>query len=166
MAKATGSRRGSSRTQVSAYSDSLPDSELAKNHPACPDEGRELSKGADSQIGDTGKRPNRNWPKNRTYRKQTIKPCLTETRIDTKHLRQPGPGLANLQSRRRTMVSRNTDRGPRSTILTAFLTGSDSQTEIDVTRTKQTTEKFLTGTRTAISVSQKRRDFKPNKMPG
>jgi hypothetical protein len=39
--------------------------------------------------------------------------------------------------------------------LSPFLTGSDSQTEIDVTRSKQTAEKFLTGSRTAISVSRK-----------
>ena len=36
-----------------------------------------------------------------------------------------------------------------------FLTGSDSQTEFGVTHSKQTTEKFLTGARTAISVSRK-----------
>jgi hypothetical protein len=34
-----------------------------------------------------------------------------------------------------------------------FLTGSGSQTEIDVTRRKQTTKKFLTGARTHISDS-------------
>jgi hypothetical protein len=36
-----------------------------------------------------------------------------------------------------------------------FLTGSDSQTEIDVTLSKQTTEKFLTGARMHIKVSRK-----------
>jgi hypothetical protein len=36
-----------------------------------------------------------------------------------------------------------------------FLTGSDPQTEIDVTPSKQTTEKFLTGARMHISVSRK-----------
>jgi hypothetical protein len=36
-----------------------------------------------------------------------------------------------------------------------FLTGSDPQTEIDVTLSKQTTEKFLTGARMHISVSRK-----------
>jgi hypothetical protein len=35
----------------------------------------------------------------------------------------------------------------------AFLTGSASQTEIDVTHRKQTTKKFLTGARTHISDS-------------
>jgi len=39
-------------------------------------------------------------------------------------------------------------RGARP--LAPFLTGSGPQTEIDVTCTKQTTEKFLTGSRTAI----------------
>jgi hypothetical protein len=36
-----------------------------------------------------------------------------------------------------------------------FLTGSASQTKIDVTLSKQTTEKFLTGARMHISVSPK-----------
>jgi hypothetical protein len=38
-----------------------------------------------------------------------------------------------------------------------FLTGSDSQTEFDVTLSKQTTENFLTGARMHISVSRKQR---------
>ena len=37
-----------------------------------------------------------------------------------------------------------------------LLTGTDQQTEIDLTRSKQTTEKFLTGARTHISLSRKR----------
>ena len=44
--------------------------------------------------------------------------------------------------------TRVADRGSRP--LAPFLTGSAPQTEIDVTCTKQTTEKFLTGSRTAI----------------
>jgi len=36
-----------------------------------------------------------------------------------------------------------------------FLTGSARQTEVDVTLSKQTTGKFLTGARTAISVPRK-----------
>jgi hypothetical protein len=37
----------------------------------------------------------------------------------------------------------------------AFLTETDEHSEIDVTLSKQKTEKFLTGARTAISVSRK-----------
>ena len=37
-----------------------------------------------------------------------------------------------------------------------LLTGTDQQTEIDLTRSKQTTNKFLTGARTHISLSRKR----------
>jgi hypothetical protein len=48
------------------------------------------------------------------------------------------------------MISRNTDRGLRSTLLNAFLTGSAPQTEFDVTYSKQTLEKILPGARTAI----------------
>jgi hypothetical protein len=43
---------------------------------------------------------------------------------------------------------------------TTFLTGSASQTEFVVTRSKQTTAEFLTGARTAISVSQFRAEFR------
>src|ERR1700735_5610837 len=45
-------------------------------------------------------------------------------------------------------LSRNSSRMRRR--FSPFLTGSDSQTEIDVTHSKQTTEKFLTGARTHI----------------
>ena len=62
---------------------------------------------------------NRNRPKNRTRRKQTIKPSLTETRI-------------------------------------AFLPGSASQVECDVTYSKQTTGRFLPGATTACLQSAKR----------
>jgi hypothetical protein len=43
-----------------------------------------------------------------------------------------------------------------------FLTGSAPQTEIDVTLSKQTTEKFLTGARTAFSRHQLCRDSRSN----
>ena len=56
MAKATSSRESSSKTEVSVYSETLADSELAKNH---PDQGRELSKGTDSQNGNIEKRAHR-----------------------------------------------------------------------------------------------------------
>jgi hypothetical protein len=44
---------------------------------------------------------------------------------------------------------------------TTFLTGSASQTEFVVTHSKQTTDEFLTGARTAIKVSQFRAEFQP-----
>jgi hypothetical protein len=46
----------------------------------------------------------------------------------------------------------------KSFVFPAFLTGSASQTEFDVTPTKQTTEKFLTGARTHI------KDFKIRRL--
>ena len=52
MAKATSSRESSSKTEVSVHSDTLADSEHAKNHP-------ELSKGTDSQNGNIEKRAHR-----------------------------------------------------------------------------------------------------------
>lgn len=56
-------------------------------------------------------------------------------------------------------------RGPRiagrgSRPRAPFLTGSASQTEFDVTPTKQTMGKFLTGARTAIKVAQSRAEFR------
>src|ERR1700734_4334714 len=79
---------------------------------------------------------NRNWPKNRTYKKKTTKACQTKTRIDTGYFEffshfVPQPGGFDAAS-------------------APFLTGSWSQTEFAVTHSKQTTEKFLTGARTHI----------------
>jgi seryl-tRNA synthetase len=88
---------------------------------------------------------NRNWPKNRTYRKQTTKPCLTETRIDTRSFEfffhfVPQPRGFNAMD-------------------APLLTGSGSQTEFDVTHSKQTTEKFLTGARMHIKDFDYSHDF-------
>src|SRR5580704_3255813 len=88
------------------------------------------------EFGRRNRISNRNWPKNRTCRKQTTKPCLTETRIDTRHSEFSSHFVP--QSRGFNAAS------------AAFLTGSWSQTEIDVTHSKQTTGKFLTGARTHI----------------
>jgi hypothetical protein len=67
--------------------------DFASLYPACPDEGKELSRRGmlslnplfesrtrqpDVQFSD---KSNRSWRANRSYRKQTIKPSLTETRI-------------------------------------------------------------------------------------
>jgi hypothetical protein len=54
-------------------------------------------------------------------------------------------------------------RGSRP--LAPFLTGSASQTEFDVTPTKQKVEKFLTGARTAFKVAQFRPEFQPESQP-
>src|ERR1700733_909583 len=94
---------------------------------------------------------NRNWPKNRTFRKQTTKLCLTETRIDAIHFEffshfVPQPRGFNAAS-------------------APFLTGSWSQTEFDVTHSKQTTEKFLTGARTHIKDFDFSHDFAPPTLP-
>ncbi|MGD0404836.1 MAG: hypothetical protein ABSB66_16760 [Candidatus Acidiferrales bacterium] len=61
-------------------------------------------------------------------------------------------------------------RGPRiagrgSRPLAPFLTGSASQTEFDVTPTKQKVEKFLTGARTTFKVAQFRPEFQPKSQP-
>src|ERR1700735_1773720 len=103
MAKATSSRERSRNTEAPVRSNTLPDSEPAKNYP-------EISKGTDSQNGNADTSPKEARRPRATV---AIEPCAP------------------------------------------FLTGSDPQREFDVTRPKQTTEKFLTGARTAISVSRK-----------
>jgi hypothetical protein len=50
-------------------------------------------------------------------------------------------------------LSRNSSQIQRR--FSPFLTGSGPQTEFDVTHSKQTTEKFLTGTRTAIKPARR-----------
>ncbi len=55
--------------------------------------------------------------------------------------------------------------GPGSRPLAPFLTGSASQTEFDLTHSKQTTGEFLTGARTAFKVSQFRPEFQPKSRP-
>jgi seryl-tRNA synthetase len=88
------------------------------------------------EFGRRNRISNRNWPINRTYRKQTTKPCLTETRIDTRHFEFSSHFVPQ-------------PRGFNAAVA-PFLTGSGSQTEFDVTHSKQTTEKFLTGARMHI----------------
>jgi hypothetical protein len=171
------------------------------------------------EFGRRNRISNRNWPKNRTCRKQTTKPCLTETRIDTRHFEFSShfvaPALAVHKSRtihhsrpplrqgtafhpeprRRAAVPNSAQNTGGSTLVAEatleaarttthlpfssvgaqhaapgtdtwlisnnwrhrcggrflqFLTGSGSQTEFDVTHSKQTTEKFLTGARMHI----------------
>jgi hypothetical protein len=53
------------------------------------------------------------------------------------------------------------DEGRATSHCAPFLTGSASQTEFDVTHSKQTTGEFLTGARTAIKVAQFRPEFEP-----
>jgi hypothetical protein len=80
---------------------------------------------------------NRNWPKNRSHRKQTSRPRLTGTRIDIRHIEF----LAHSFAQRSDFYKWSRP----------LLIDSDTPIEFDVTRTKQTTEKFLTDARTHIS---------------
>jgi len=80
---------------------------------------------------------NRNWLKNRTHRKQTTKPSLTETRI------------ASLSGLPRAILA----TGSHCRI--EFLPGGQN-IECDVTYSKQTTARFLPGARTACCHSPKR----------
>ena len=80
---------------------------------------------------------NRFWPKNRSYRKQTIKPCLTGSRIDIRRFEIPPHSVAQ--------------RSGFSKWSRPLRTESDTQTEFVATHRKQKTEKFLTEARTHIS---------------
>ena len=71
-----------------------------------------------------------------THRKQTVGPC-SNRELST----ELGSGNFHLSG---ALLSQDLPRQMQ------FLTGSAPQTEIDVTRSKQTTEKFLTGARTHI----------------
>jgi hypothetical protein len=98
---------------------------------------------------------NRNYPKNRTHRKQTIKPSLTEARIAFL------PGLP------RAILA----KGSQCRI--EFLPGSSQDIVCDVTYSKQTTGRFLPGATTACFQSPNRvfnrkppmRPASPSRLP-
>ena len=91
----------------------------------------------DEEFSPQNRISNRNWPKNRSHRKQTSRPRLTGTRIDIRHIEL----LAHSPARRSDFYKWSRP----------LLIDSDTPIEFDVTRTKQTTEKFLTDARTHIS---------------
>jgi hypothetical protein len=85
---------------------------------------------------------NRFWVKNRTYRKQTIKPRLTGARM---HIRI----LEILQISVQNLAVFNPQRHAQFVNFRAFLTETAQYSEIVVTHSKQTTRIFLTETRIA-----------------
>jgi hypothetical protein len=102
-----------------------------------------------------------------TRSKQRIGPFLTGTRIghqSIQNLTNLPPGMSAAGRRSRSLFC------PSTALIfigfyeefRPFLTGSAPQTEIDVTLSKQTTEKFLTGARTAFRRHQVSRDFRRN----
>jgi len=110
---------------------------------------------------------NRNWPKYRSDRKQTIKPCLTGARIaycgarrssvakelSNRELRLLEPSLTPCKetiaprSNRELSTNRGRDMSRAVIPTVTFLTGSGSQTEFAITPSKQTGGTFLTGSR-------------------
>ena len=84
---------------------------------------------------------NRFWPKNRSYRKQTIKPLLTGSRFAHKLFEICQISTQNLAPDRLIKTPRFSDSS-------AFLPGSAQNIENDVTSRKQTTGKFLPGATT------------------
>ncbi len=91
----------------------------------------------DKEFSPQNRISNRNWPKNRSYRKQTSKPRLTGTRIDIRHIE--------------LLAHSFTQRSGFYKWSRPLLIDSDTPTEFVATRRKQTTEKFLTEARTHIS---------------
>ncbi len=91
----------------------------------------------DQEFSQQNRISNRNWPKNRSYRKQTIKPCLTGTRFDIRHVEFFAHSVARPS---------HFFKWSRP-----LLIDSDTPIEFVATRRKQTTGRFLTGARTHIS---------------
>jgi hypothetical protein len=85
---------------------------------------------------------NRFWAKNRTYRKQTIKPLLTGSRFAYKFFEIRQVFSQNL-------APENMRKTPGFSAFSAFLPGSAQKVESDVTYSKQTTAPFLPGATTA-----------------
>jgi hypothetical protein len=106
---------------------------------------------------------NRNWLKNRSYRKHTTKPCLTGARIGCQ---RRANSVAEALSNRELSTNRDRSNSPAASTLT-FLTGSASQTEFAITHSKQTTPSILTGSRIVNSTgihperSSRRAQYRP-----
>ncbi len=100
---------------------------------------------------------NRFWAKNRTCRKQTIKPLLTGSRFAYKlfEIRQGFTQNLAPEKLRKT---------PGFSNFSAFLPGSAKKVESDVTYSKQTTAPFLPGattTHSRLAAQLKNRHFNP-----
>jgi len=91
---------------------------------------------------------NRFWPKNRSYRKQMIKPCLTGSGFACKLFEIRQAFTQNL-------AQENLLKTPGFSDSSAFLPGSAQNTENDVTYSKQRTGEFLPGATTASRAHSK-----------
>jgi hypothetical protein len=100
---------------------------------------------------------NRFWAKNRTCRKQTIKPLLTGSRFAYKFFEIRQVFSQNL-------APENLRKTPGFSDFSAFLPGSAQKVESDVTYSKQTTAPFLPGATTAqcrLAAQPKNRHLNP-----
>jgi hypothetical protein len=101
---------------------------------------------------------NRFWAKNRTYRKQTIKPLLTGSRFAYKLFEIRQVFTQNLAALNPKSYERFVNFRP-------FLPGSAQKVESDVTYSKQTTAPFLPGATTAqcrLAAQPKNRHLNPS----
>jgi hypothetical protein len=104
---------------------------------------------------------NRFWAKNRTYRKQTIKPLLTGSRFAYKLFEIRQVFTQNLAALNPKSYERFVNFRP-------FLPGSAQKVESDVTYSKQTTAPFLPGATTAqcrLAAQPKNRHLNPSFRP-
>jgi hypothetical protein len=105
---------------------------------------------------------NRFWVKNRTCRKQTIKPCLTGART---HIRI----FEILQISAQNPAALHPQSHARFANFKAFLTETAQHSEFVVTSSKQTTGEFLTETRIAcrhhLNSAPRRSNFKQVSQP-
>src|ERR1700722_304251 len=120
---------------------------------------------------------NRQWSTNRSYRKQTTKPCLTGTRTHNRpllNLKKIARGFAALESQNTELPLRklwnplwNPLKKTKRFLQTAhrLLPGSDQNIENDVTQRKQRTQKFLPGATTTHSRLPKFREIAPGSGP-
>ena len=91
---------------------------------------------------------NRFWTKNRSYRKQTIKPLLAGSRFAYKLFEIRQVSTQNLAPER-------LPKKPKFSDSRAFLPGSAQNIECDVTYSKQSTGEFLPGAPTASRAHSK-----------
>jgi hypothetical protein len=91
---------------------------------------------------------NRFWPKNRSYRKQMVKPLLTGSRFARKLFEIRRVSNQNL-------APENPQKTPGFSDSSAFLPGSAQNIENDVTYSKQRTGEFLPGATTASRARSK-----------
>jgi hypothetical protein len=83
--------------------------------------GGEQSRQQHRSVMQFSDKSNRNWPANRSYRKQTIKPCLTGSRIALSHARSLiAKALSNRESLELEIPQRADNKHRRTVLIENF----------------------------------------------